>query len=239
MTFLVRHSLKLRDQDGAVYWQALMKISFLFRDQLVSWTFDQWKKSWKNGTDKTRFEYFFGSTLSNLIREVKSRSFRRSSYPVQIAKIMKNPCVWTDFNFSCWILMGLQVRLRRNTSCRWNFDSRGKDKHTSSQHWVPYVIRFPFLVSKKENDECFHAQIKMINSARCNLLYRLKTRARRMIGIFANTFKRHNTVRIDVRRLLDEDGRKKTKRYRRRNSVKKKLRLWHDKFLESCSSETP
>ena len=36
----------------------LMKFFFLFRDQLVSWTFDQWKESWKNGTDKTRFEFF-------------------------------------------------------------------------------------------------------------------------------------------------------------------------------------
>ena len=93
MTFLKRHSLKLPDQDGAVYYE---NFSFYFAMSLSAAPLTNAKRvrEW-NGQNSVWV--FFGSTLSSLTLDVNSRSFRRSSYRSKIAKIMKHPYVWTEY----------------------------------------------------------------------------------------------------------------------------------------------
>ena len=78
----------------------------------------------RNGQNSIRV--LFGSTWSNQIFEVDSKSFRRSSYRSKISKQFANPLQMDRLHFSCWIHIGLLFHIRRRTSCRRNCNTRRK-----------------------------------------------------------------------------------------------------------------
>ena len=141
-------------------------------------------------------------------------------------------------HLSCWILVGFQVRLRRGTACRRNFASRGKTNILLHSSESAEQIKCHSSHRRRKITSA-SLQIEMDKSAQCNLLIRVKTRGGQSIDVLANIFKRHHTERIHADRFLRQRGRKKSGRYRGRNSLTRKLRWNHDKFLESCSSEIP
>ena len=90
-TYLVRHFPKLRDRDGAVPWEKLMKHFNGFREQIASWT--------------GRITYL--------------RSIQVLSGGVHIDPKLQNsvqiPYGWTDYIYRVWVIMELQVHIRRRT----------------------------------------------------------------------------------------------------------------------------
>ena len=122
MTFLQRLAVDLREQDGGIHWETLMQHVQGFREQTASWTLDDWKDCPMNGTDKIWFEYCLDQHGQNRYM----RSIQSHSGGVDIDPKLQDKVQIPYGHLSCWVLLCVQVHMRRRTSCTRNQRTRKK-----------------------------------------------------------------------------------------------------------------
>ena len=80
-----------------------------FREQIADWTFDDWKHSLVNGTDKFRFEYCLDQdNRIKCMRSIQGYS-GEGLIDANCTTTSKDPHGWTDYILSSWINVGLSV----------------------------------------------------------------------------------------------------------------------------------